>query len=102
MNSKHTPGPWVIERDPSNNTIAVIGPCAAEEYAGFAWLEVSEENAQMIATAPELLDFIAMIARMTTDTQMDGDMSGDDAVSTLSELIEGARTIIARATGDQS
>lgn len=38
-------------------------------------------------------DFVAQVARMTTDAEMDGDMSGDDAVTTLSGLIEEAREI---------
>lgn len=38
--------------------------------------------------------FVAEIARLTTDAEMDGDMSGDDAVSTLSALIEEAREIL--------
>lgn len=33
------------------------------------------------------------LAGMTTDAEMEGDMSGDDAVSTLSEMIEQARSL---------
>jgi len=39
-------------------------------------------------------DFIAGIARLTTDTDLDGDLSGDDAAGKLSEIIEGARALM--------
>lgn len=56
MTTKHTPGPWEIERGYST-IIKSIGPCVPDEYAGSAWLEVSEEDARLIAAAPDLLDF---------------------------------------------
>lgn len=42
----------------------------------------------------DLLAFVAQIASMTTDEEMEGEMSGDDAVSALSGLIEQARDLI--------
>lgn len=57
---KHTPGPWRIERD--RNSITSIGPIAAEEYAGAAWLEVSEEDARVASMAPDALMALELIA----------------------------------------
>ena len=54
MSAKHTPGPWKIERG-YGTIIKSIGPCVPDEYAGSAWLEVSEADARLIAAAPELL-----------------------------------------------
>lgn len=48
-----TPGPWEIDRN-KGGSIEGIGPLLAEEYAGSAWLEVSEGNAHLIASAPDL------------------------------------------------
>ena len=56
MSAKHTPGPWEIERGYST-IIKSIGPCVPDEYAGSAWLEVSESDARLIAAAPDLLAF---------------------------------------------
>ena len=56
MTTKHTPGPWEIERGYST-IIKSIGPCVPDEYAGSAWLEVSDADALLIAAAPDLLAF---------------------------------------------
>ena len=61
MSAKHTPGPWEIERGYST-IIKSIGPCVPDEYAGSAWLEVSEEDARLIAAAPDLLDALQYLA----------------------------------------
>lgn len=52
---KHTPGPWPIEREYST-IIKSIGPCCPDQYAGSAWLDVTEEDARLIAIAPKLLE----------------------------------------------
>lgn len=56
MIAKHTPGPWEIDYG-YNRIIKSIGPCVPDEYAGSAWLEVTEANARLIAAAPDLLEF---------------------------------------------
>lgn len=53
--AKHTPGPWEIRRG-YDTIIDSIGPCIPEEYAGSAWLKLSEADARLIAAAPELLE----------------------------------------------
>jgi hypothetical protein len=62
--SKHTPGPWLIERTASGRFIRSIGPLSAEEYAGASWLEVSESDAHLIAAAPDLLAALKLAATM--------------------------------------
>lgn len=57
MSTKHTPGPWEIERG-YGTIIKSIGPCVPDEYAGSAWLEVSDADALLIAAAPDLLNAI--------------------------------------------
>ena len=60
MSAKHTPGPWEIERG-YGTIIKSIGPCVPDEYAGSAWLKVSEANARLIAAAPELLEALQVM-----------------------------------------
>lgn len=40
------------------------------------------------------IDLIEEIAALKTDAELDGDMSGDEAVSVLSGLIERARDLV--------
>lgn len=47
MSTKHTPGPWEIERG-YGTIIKSIGHCVPDEYAGSAWLEVSEADARRL------------------------------------------------------
>ena len=64
-----------------------------------------DANARLIALSPDLYAFAAMIARMTQDgEEVDGEefvMENDDAVATVNDLIDQARTLTAttRAEG---
>ena len=86
MSAKHTPGPWEIERGCST-IIKSIGPCVPDEYAGSAWLEVSEADARLIAAAPVLLQFARSVVSYAGS-------AGDDY------LADKARAVIAKAIGD--
>ena len=88
--TKHTPGPWPIER--RRNAITAIGPCMADEYGGFAWLDVSKADAGLIAAAPELLAALESIASM-----YDYEASCGDLASRLYEATCLARAAIAKA-----
>ena len=57
MSAKHTPGPWKIDYG-YNRIINFIGPCVPDQYAGSSWLAVKEEDAILIAAAPELLEYL--------------------------------------------
>lgn len=66
MSAKHTPGPWEIDYG-YNRIIKSIGPCVPDEYAGSAWLEVTEADARLIAAAPDLLRALSnLIETITT------------------------------------
>lgn len=60
---KTTPAPWHIERKERSGFIESIGPCVADGYAGIVWLEVSEEDARLISSAPELLEALQLLLR---------------------------------------
>ena len=60
----HTPGPWIISRDPRpnmewNNSIAVAAKPHLElcqlYHSGPGWTAQDEANARLIASAPDLL-----------------------------------------------
>ncbi|MCU4119345.1 hypothetical protein [Variovorax sp. N23] len=84
----HTPGPWPIER--RQTSITAIGPCVADEYAGSAWLDVSEADAQLIAAAPDLLAACQQFMYSVPHTEIHGEPGS---------LLEVMRTAIAKATG---
>ncbi len=88
----HTKESWKIERSQGNKAITSIGPCEAQEYAGAAWLEVSDEDANLMVAAPDLLEACKMAwDYVATDEEVDKVV--------LMELLEAA---IAKATGEQS
>lgn len=71
--AKHTPGPWEIRRG-YDTIIDSIGPCIPEEYAGSAWLKLSEADARLIAAAPELLEALKQIGAIKFSNWSDGEM----------------------------
>ncbi len=98
--SKHTPGPWTIERNERGTSIKAIGPLQAEEYAGSAWLDVSDVDARLIAAAPDLLEALKdLLPILDKAWDYDGDVFGrlhNDAVDAWRQ----ARAAIAKATGE--
>ena len=98
MNTKHTPGPWAISRDavPAGwvqNTICAEG---SGERVATAFL--AEENAHLIAAAPDLL---AALENLTATTRTFCNVPKDDQERTPldDQTIEAAFTAIARAKG---
>lgn len=84
MNAMHTPGPWHVDPDAS---ICVSGPDGNVALMNLARPKaVSEANARLIASAPELL----AVARKALDA-----WTGDGPPIALDEL----RAAIAKATG---
>lgn len=105
MEMKHTPGPWQVGMAFDNygeTEIAIEHMTPAGNLVvavALGGLQGQDANASLIAAAPDLFDFASLVSRMTTDSEMGGNMSGDDAAQALSELIETARAAIAKATG---
>ena len=98
MGIKHTPGPWYIRRMKDGKTIAEIGPICADEYAGCCWLDVREEDARLIAAAPDLLEAL-------TDAVIDFDNwaahEDNHPHEHLVAWAERARAAIAKAKGEE-
>lgn len=90
--STFTPGPWTWNMR-GHEFISIDGPefqsvLMAEQYAGSSWIEVSKEDAFLIAAAPDLLE-----ALMEFVTPFDG------IEVVQGGLIGKARAAIAKATG---
>lgn len=97
--SKHTKGPWEIHTAQNGRTIFQIGPCAPEEYAGSAWLDVSMEDARLIAAAPELLE---ALERLVSDfeSEIHNEYDGTSMLSARLAECDYARAAIAKARGE--
>lgn len=95
--SKHTPGPWRVTQEYldycAKNTFsvapeAIIGPSGEIVVASSEWLDLSPENARLVAAAPELL-----AALISTEEILE-----DEHWSTTKRVL---RELIAKATGEQ-
>ena len=56
----------------------------------------AEDNAELIAQAPELREFAEIVARMKTEQEFideGGELEDDDSINALDELIASARKI---------
>jgi len=99
---KYTPGPWHVMRNTETDlpvVCAVDGPMVAEVTKwtgrGTSDPDLIEGNAQLIATAPELLKELKNITarfQFTIDTLKDGDIPHlyQDAVDEANAAIEKA------------
>jgi hypothetical protein len=101
MQTKHTPGPWVIGGSLISNgrtPVALVlhngngNPSKASDYDRDAprWVDGADANAALIAAAPELL---ALVLDALDD--QDVDILG-------SAWVRDARAAIAKATGEQA
>ena len=98
--TKHTPGPWMIERYGSHKDL-VIAPGADIETAGIA--EVDRRpgdpdgptpNARLIAAAPEMLEALRSLADAVDVTEI------PQWVPALGTAYDAARAAIAKAEGE--
>lgn len=90
-NTKHTPGPWqVVGSNVYGNNMR-------------AMLPINGADARLIASAPELLDALAMFVN-AVDSWQDDDQPQDasDFIALIETTAEAARDAMTRATGDQS
>lgn len=91
MSSKHTPGPWSWYTR-NGHRVAIDGSggaevARAEEYGASAWIEVSEDDARLIAAAPELLEALQRLV-----DAVDPESTGwDEAVAAISKATGGAQ-----------
>lgn len=106
--NKHTPGPWNICK--KGSTILSIGPCSADEYAGFSWLQIPDSDAALIAAAPDLLQALDALSKSAPSVccadfdHQPSDYHGADescpALDRYEAACLAARAAIARARGE--
>jgi len=90
--SKHTPGPWSVGRNFSDDCFVVTDEkCEIEIYCEHESQRKAKANAALIAAAPDLLEALQnLIACCSFPT------SGNDAFQTA---VDSARTVLVKATG---
>ena len=89
--SKHTPGPWKLDR---NSVLIPIAPYEwAEAYGG------TEANARLIAAAPELLEALRVFVSCSVTVSTEIDERGHRWTEAyLDQALPIARAAIAKAT----
>jgi hypothetical protein len=92
-NTKHTPGPWIIDRDGFNDPGALDGGDNLRRvlrWDAFArrHTDEAEANARLIAAAPELLDALQVMAK-----------TFEGLAAIHNDAYRQARAAIAKATG---
>ncbi len=82
---KHTPGPWLARREPIRY-VYVVGQPSGGHYVARC---DSEEDALLIATAPELLDMLDSIVNSVVPDSPE-----------CFPMIDRARALVAKAKGN--
>ncbi len=105
--SKHTPGPWVVDRTvalgaygvwymPTDDAKDNIHVCTVMAHRGVPTMvnqEMRNANCALIAAAPEMLDVLRVCADRLADDGRNWRQGGDE------ELALRIRNLIAEATG---
>ncbi len=94
--SKHTPGPWIAEVGECLTSVKAV---VESKYFTIAY-DVSNDDAHLIAAAPELLDLARLILK-EWEAPTDGVQKGE-LIARLSQYAQEARTAIAKAEGKNS
>ena len=89
MNTKHTPGPWEYDRNAGHIVTQGISVCRISACSGYG---EHDDNARLIAKAPELADALAWALE-----QLDDDLDPDHQ-----QAFAHARAVLAQATGGAS
>lgn len=109
MNPKHTPGPWEARKNEwcewnvhvpareSRGLLYIIARDVGGDSSGSMY-GTPEDNARLIAAAPELLDAAAAIDDNAEECE------GPDGAAYMidADLLHALRDAIAKATGDES
>ena len=94
MTTQHTPGPWVVDPDTATATVrSASGTSVARCYRG-------DEDARLIAAAPELLAALRAIQARIKGVWDDSDLVkfGELMVDSNEDILDIAEAAIAKAT----
>jgi hypothetical protein len=89
--SAHTPGPWELRQSTRHGYWFIDYP-QQEGSATLTKLDCDEADARLLAAAPDLLELARQI--VLAAEQYESEIPSD--------IVAGAKTIIAKATGDQT
>ena len=97
---KHTPGPWIKQKDP--NAISQDDWCIGIEGAPIDYVATcSERDSNLIAAAPtqhaEMLRYLPIIERAEADPKLWAQLTEGTGIATAN----GYRAAIAKATGEK-
>lgn len=98
MSTKHTPGPWVTNRQ---SGITYIWQAGTENTVAKVYADVNEDseaNARLIATAPELLWWLEYTCNLLDRLPRLSDCGRIDAPGEAYSVLRDARAAIAKAT----
>jgi hypothetical protein len=91
---KHTSGPWAIRDDDEDGVVSIVGGSGIVlARVRTATAEPGDENARLIAAAPDLLKALQDLIDMDVAYQRG---------PKVEQAVENARAAIARATGEAS
>ncbi len=117
MSSKHTPGPWSCKQGERPNFFYVESQSGDVVYVSGAIQPARvEDNARLIAAAPELLEALSRITSYVVTEAVEscngnkcrelwcagcfGEETAEKTVSDAREALTSARAAIAKATGE--
>ena len=87
MNTKHTPGPWEYDRNAGHIVAQGISVCRISACSGYG---EHDDNARLIAAAPELADALAWALEQIED----------DLDPYHQQALAHARAVLAQALGE--
>lgn len=104
--SKHSPGPWIVDRHADNEELVVrsdpdwgiVANCQTDSYSLSEQENLMAEiqaNARLIAAAPEMLNMLLSVENWFREYDV---QNGPDSGSQL--LLNNIRAAIAKATGE--
>lgn len=98
--SGHTPGPWhvVTNTDGGTDVVHTRGRAPGESYREVALDIDTEEDARLIAAAPDLLEALETILKQAAT--LHGGSGGPTPRQVANDIEKEAREAIAKATGD--
>lgn len=121
METKHTPGKWIVRMTASGNPF-IYEDATGKNIAGIAGTrpgidaEESQANAALIAQAPDLLAErdrlaavnaelvaalgLALASAVPLDSRIASAMAGDDVIETWAAWVMKARAVLTKAKGE--
>jgi len=97
----HTPGPWTVsERFNPNDSLRMVVGGPMDAWIAKTTGSHSEDNARLIAAAPEMLEALQLAAPILNEVGYIGQSNWTD--EQITKAFHAVRAAIAKATGGES